>query len=336
MTSRMSQPNRPGVAVITGASGFIGGHLRDSLLADGYDVVALTRPGSPEPKRGRAAAVEYSQPESLERVLAAERPELVFHVAGATKGVRYEDFERANVMPTRNLLEALRKQHPGVGRFVHISSLTAYGPSTPDNPREEHYERKPIEHYGKSKLEAELVVEAVGDELPWTIIRPPAVYGPGDVDNFELFRWAARRINLFYGNRARHLSAIYVDDLVRGIKEAALHEATRGKGYFLCDGRPLTWEQYQQVIVEASGKRALLLDLPELCLDVAAVFGELATKLDQKPRLFNRQKALLGKQIAWTCSHTRARQDFDYRPLVDVKEGVQRTFDWYREQRWVS
>jgi nucleoside-diphosphate-sugar epimerase len=336
MTPRMSEPNRPGVALVTGASGFIGGHLRDSLLDSGYDVVALTRPGSPRPTRGRAAAVDYAQPESLERVLTAERPELVFHVAGATKGVRYEDFERANVMPTKNLLDALLKTHPGVRRFVHISSLTAYGPSTPEAPREEHHERKPIEHYGKSKLEAELVVEAVGAALPWTIIRPPAVYGPGDVDNFELFRWAARRVNLFYGNRHRHLSAVYVDDLVRGIREAAVHEATRGKGYFLCDGQPLTWEQYQQVIVDATGKRAMLLDLPEVFLDLAAVFGELATRLDQKPRLFNRQKALLGKQIAWTCVHNRARQDFDYRPRVDLKEGVERTFAWYREHGWVS
>src|SRR5215831_13803872 len=112
MTPRMSEPYRPGVALITGASGFIGGHLRESLLNDGYDVVALTRPGSPEPKRGRAAGVDYALPESLERVLKSERPELVFHVAGATKGVSYRDFELGNVMPTKHLLDALRATHP--------------------------------------------------------------------------------------------------------------------------------------------------------------------------------------------------------------------------------
>jgi nucleoside-diphosphate-sugar epimerase len=331
----MTELHRPAVALITGASGFIGSRLRDSLLDDGYEVVALTRPGSPEPKRGRAAAIDYADPESLERVLQAERPELVFHVAGATKGVRYEDFERGNVMPTKNLLEAVRRSHPGVRRFVHISSLAAYGPSTADSPREEHHERKPVEHYGKSKLEAELAVEAVGDEVPWTIIRPPAVYGPGDVDNFQLFRLASQRMNVFYGNRERHLSAVYVDDLVRGIREAAAHEATRGKGYFLCDGQPLTWEQYQRHIVEASGKRAFQLNFPELVVDIAAVFGELATKLDSKPRLFNRQKVLLSKQAAWTCRHDRAHEDFGYHPRVDVKEGVQRTFEWYREHGWL-
>jgi len=331
----MSEPYRPGVAIVTGASGFIGGRMRDALLDDRYDVVALTRKGSPEPKRGRGEPVDYADPESLERVLERERPEYLFHVAGATKGVTYQDFELSNVMPTRNLLDAARKVHPGLRRFVHISSLTAYGPSTPEQPTLEHHERKPVEHYGKSKLEAELVVEAAAADLACTIIRPPNVYGPGDVDNFELFRLAARRLNVFFGNRERYVSTIYVDDLVRGIRAAAEHEATRGRGYFLCDGVPLTWGDYQQRIVEAVGARPLELNLPELCLDLAAVFGELATKLDRKPRLFNRQKAMIGKQLAWTCRHDRAREDFGYQPKVEVQDGVKSTLDWYRSAGWI-
>lgn len=331
----MSEAYRPGVALITGASGFIGGRLRDALLDDGHDVVALTRAGSPEPKRGRAAAVDYADLASLERVLQEELPELVFHVAGATKGVTYEHYRSGNVMPTQNLLEAVRRAHPGLRRFVHVSSLAAYGPSEPDNPKREHHERKPVEFYGRSKLEAELAVEAVGDEVPWTIIRPPTVYGPGDVDNLQLFKLAAQRLNLFWGNRDRHMSAVYVDDLTRGIRAAAAHEAARGKGYFLCDGEPRTWGDYQQHIVTATGKRVIDLDLPELFLDVGAFFGELASKLDDKPRLLNRQKAVLGKQLAWTCAHDSARADFGYKPSVDVKEGMQRTFEWYREKRWL-
>jgi nucleoside-diphosphate-sugar epimerase len=331
----MSDTYRAGVALVTGASGFVGGRLRDALLDDGYDVVALTRPGSPEPKRGRAAAVDYAEPETLERVIAAERPEYVFHVAGATKGVSYDDFKRGNVMPTDNLMRALHKVHPGVRRFLHISSLAAFGPSTPDAPMREHHERKPVEFYGRSKLEAEQALEAAGHDVPWTIIRPPTVYGPGDVDNLEFFKLAKRGLNLFWGNRERHMSAVYVDDLVRGIREAAAHDATRGKGYFLCDGVPRTWGLYQQEIVTASGKKVLELNLPELFVDIAAVFGELATKLDKKPRLYNRQKALMGKQLAWTCAHDNARADFGYKPQVGVEDGMRRTFDWYREQRWL-
>src|SRR6185437_12875761 len=119
-----------GTVLITGASGFIGGRLRDALLDAGADVVALRRAGSPEPRRGRSAVVDYSDKDALRRLVEKERPEFVYHVAGATKGVTYADFQRANVMPTENLTFALRDAFPDVRRFVLFSSLGAYGPSS--------------------------------------------------------------------------------------------------------------------------------------------------------------------------------------------------------------
>jgi nucleoside-diphosphate-sugar epimerase len=112
-------------------------------------------------------------------------------------------------------------------------------------------------------------------------------------------------------------------------------DAARSKGYFICDGKPLTWGQYQASIVAASGKRAFELRLPGACVDVAAAFGELLTAFDKKPRLFNRQKAIMGKQIAWTCRHERAKTDFGYSPKVSLEEGVKQTFDWYKTSGWL-
>lgn len=331
----MAEDSKPGVALITGASGFVGGRLRDALLDDGYDVVALTRPGSPEPKRGRAAPVDYHDPATLERVIERERPEYVFHVAGVTKGVHYDEYHRGNVTPTANLLDAVRRVHPGVGRFVHISSLTAYGPSQPDAPKREHDPRQPIEHYGTSKLRAEETVEAAGGDVAWTMIRPCAVYGPRDVDHYELFKLAHRRLNVFYGNRETMMSFVYIDDLVQAIRQAAAHPNTRGKGYFICDGSPVTWDQFQSDIVQASGRRAMDLNLPGFLLDVSAWAGELMTRVDGKPRLFNRQKAKLGKQVAWTCRHDAAREDFGYRPATPLADGIAQTMDWYRREGWL-
>jgi nucleoside-diphosphate-sugar epimerase len=122
---------------------------------------------------------------------------------------------------------------------------------------------------------------------------------------------------------------------VRGIRQAAVHANAIGKGYFLTDGQPYTWEQYQARIVAATGKRALLLSLPELTTDIAAAFGELATSFDKKPRLFNRQKVIMGKQLAWTCTHDSAQADFGYAPRVGLDEGIARTFEWYRKERWL-
>jgi nucleoside-diphosphate-sugar epimerase len=331
----MAQRTIQGTALITGASGFIGGHLRDALLDAGADVVALRRAGSPEPKRGRSAVVDYDDRDALRRLVEKERPALVLHVAGATKGVTYADFQRANVMPTVNLLDAVREAFPAVRRFVHVSSLASYGPSSKTAPHREDGPRRPVEFYGMSKLEAERAVEAVGDAIPWTIIRPGGVYGPGDVDYFELFKSVERGMNVFFGNRERMFSAVYVDDLVRAILDVTEHDSTRGRGYFVCDGHPITWDEFQGHIVRASGRKVRTLNLPELLVHIAAFGGELATKIDGKPRLFNRQKALMGAQDAWTCQHDALKKDTGYAPTVDAAEGVRRALEWYRREKWV-
>lgn len=324
-----------GTVLITGASGFIGRRLRDALLDAGADVVALRRADSPAPGRGRSATVDYADRDALRRLVEKERPSFVFHVAGATKGVTYDDFQRANVMPTKHLVAALRDAHPEVKRFVHLSSLTSYGPSKPGAPLREDAPRKPIEFYGQSKLEAEEAVEAMGSSIPWTILRPGGVYGPGDVDYFELFKSVERGLNVFFGNKNRWFSAVYVDDLVRAILDVAEHEAARGKGYFVSDGRPITWGEFQAHIVNASGRKVLTLDLPETVVTLAAIGGELLTRLDKKPRLFNRQKAMMGAQEAWTAHDDALRADIGYKPEVDVAEGVARSLAWYRAERWV-
>lgn len=324
-----------GTVLITGASGFIGSRLRDALLDRGVDVLAIRRAGSPEAKRGRSVVADYADYDGLRRLMEREKPTYVFHVAGATKGVTYEDFRRANVMPTKNLLDALREAHPEVRRFVHVSSLTSYGPSTKERPLVETDPRKPIEFYGQSKLESEQVVEATGDTLPWTIVRPSGVYGPGDVDYFELFKSIERGMNVFFGNRDRLFSAVYVDDLVRVTVDAALSEKTRGRGYFVCDGEPKTWGAFQEEIVRASGRKVRTLNLPETLVHLAAIGGEIATRIDKKPRLFNRQKARMGAQEAWTCRHDALRADTGYQPEVMAREGIERTLAWYREKKWV-
>jgi nucleoside-diphosphate-sugar epimerase len=323
-----------GKVLITGASGFIGGRLRDTLAADGVDVISIRRASSPEPRVGRSAVADYADVRGLTRLMAEEKPDYVLHVAGATKGRTYEDFRLGNVMPTENLLAALREGHPGVERFLLVSSLACFGPSAPGRPHREDAERRPIEHYGRSKLEAEQLVEAERG-LPWTIIRPSAVYGPGDVDYLNLFKSAYFGLNLFYGNRHKWKSCVFVDDLVRATLAAAAHERAVGKGYFICDGRPITWGDFQDHVVRAVGRRAITMNLPQSIMHVAAVGGELATRVDGKPRLFNRQKALLGVPDAWTCTHKSAADDFGYVPTVTVEEGVPRTFRWYRDQRWL-
>ncbi len=328
-------PALTGKALLTGASGFIGGRLRDALLAKGVDVVAIRRKGSPAAKKGRSVECDYADLAGLTRIVESEKPDYVLHVAGATKGVTYEDFRSANLMPTENLLRALETAHPSVKRFVFLSSQTAYGPSTGGRPLVEDDPRRPIEFYGQSKLEAEHAVESRGDRLAWTILRPGGVYGPGDVDYFNLFREVQSGRNVFFGNRDRLFSAIYVDDCVEAILLAATHPAAVGQGFFLDDGEPLSWGRFQEAIVKASGRKVRTLNLPEFFVDVAAIAGELVTRLDGKPRLFNRQKAKMGAQPAWTSSSEKLRTRLGWAPKVGYEEGVRRAYAWYREHRWL-
>lgn len=328
----MSDPSF-GTVLITGASGFIGRRLRDALLERGVDVVALRRAASPEPKVGRSAPIDYADVDGLAAVLEAERPTHVFHVAGATKGVTYPDFQRANVMPTANLLTAAEKVG-GLERFVHVSSLAAWGPSSPEAPHTEADEPRPVEHYGRSKLEAEQAVEASG--VPYTIIRPGGVYGPGDVDYFELFKTAAAGFNFYFGNRDRWMSVIYVDDLVRMIREAATHPEARNRGYFAADGVPVTWQGFQEKVVEAANRKVRDLDVPEVFVGLAAWGGELLSRIDGKPRLANRQKATMGRQSAWTGSIDAIRRDIGFEPRVSQDEGVSLTMRWYRNEGWIK
>jgi nucleoside-diphosphate-sugar epimerase len=309
--------------------------LRDALLQTGLDVVSLRRSGSPEATRGRSVVVDYANVQRLERLVAEERPAYVFHVAGTTKGVSYADFHAANVLPTQNLVSALCSKFPEVRRFVYVSSLTSYGPSTRATPLTEHAPRSPVEFYGKSKLEAERIVEGVGSSIPWTILRPAGVYGPGDVDYFQLFRSVENGMNVFFGNRDRLFSAVWVDDVVAAILGVLERQATLHKGYFVCDGVPVSWGTFQEHIIRASGRKVRTLELPEFLAKIAAVGGELMTKIDKQPRLLNRQKCIMLAQDAWTCRHDALAADSGYAPKVQVAEGTALAYEWYRAQRWL-
>ena len=165
-------------------------------------------------------------------------------------------------------------------------------------------------------------------------MRPSGVFGPGDVDYFQLFLSAHRGLNVYFGNERRHFSAVYVDDCVRAILMAAESDVAVGRGYFLTDGVPTTWGEFQERVVRHTPRKVRTLRLPEAIVTLAAHGGELLTRIDGKARLMNRQKAIMGAQEAWTCSGEAARDDFGFEAEVDQDEGVKRTAAWYRDNGW--
>lgn len=323
-----------GKMLITGASGFVGSHLRDRLLGMDADVLAIRRPGSPPAKKGRSVEARYEDLAALSRIMRDEKPDYVFHVAGATKGRTYRDFSDGNVLPTQQLLRALEEAEHQPKRFVHISSLAAWGPSAVGRPVCEDDPARPVEFYGRAKLEAERVIEAHPD-IPSAIIRPAGVFGPRDVDYLNLFESAQRGLDVYFGNERRYQSVVYIDDLIDSILAAAGIERAIGRAYFIANPEAVTWGEFQGLIVKNTPRRVFKLRLPEQIVDVAGVLGELATRVDGKPRLFNRQKAAMAAQEAWICSVDRAREELGFETRVPLEDAVALTAEWYRRERWI-
>src|SRR3954462_770091 len=177
----------------TGGTGFVGSHLLRLALGQGYDVRALTRGWKPPEDEIAWVDGALDRPETLQKL--ATGADAVIHIAGLLTARDRGDFEQVNVGGTANIIDAARKA--GVKRFIHVSSLAAREPELSD--------------YGWSKARSEQVVGARG--LDWTIVRPPAVYGPGDRETLELFKMAKR--GLVFLPPAGRMSVIEVSDLSR-------------------------------------------------------------------------------------------------------------------------
>lgn len=324
------------IAVVTGGSGFVGHNLIHRLLRDGHEVRCLVRPmGGAPPADTTRHVVRFDDPSSLLNCAAFEGADVVFHLAGATKAARPEDFTAANVTPTRHLLGALaaRRLHP---RFVFVSSQAAAGPA-PARHRaiDEEDIPRPVEAYGRSKLEAERIVESFSDHLAATIVRPCAVFGPHDRDFLTLFRLADRGIVLYPGVADHWLSVLYVDDLVDGLIAAAARPEAIARTYFLAAESPVQWRSLGALIADATGRRARHVDVHSSIVWAASWAGEWLGRLTHTAPLANRSKAALSRQRYWVCSASRARQELGFAPSHSLPEAVRDTYYWYRQSGWL-
>jgi uncharacterized protein YbjT (DUF2867 family) len=298
---------------VTGGTGFVGGHLLRHARAQGYDVRALTRGWKPPEDEIAWVDGALDRPETLVKLCAGA--EAVIHVAGAINAPTRAAFEAINVAGTANMIDAARKA--GVKRFVHISSLAAREPQ--------------LSAYGWSKAKSERLVAASG--LDWTIVRPPAVYGPGDKETFELFKMARR--GLVALPPKGHFSVIHVDDLCRLIL-ALLGEAdTWGETYEPDDGREGGWDHrhFARTLGRLYGKRAATVALPKPVLRLASGFD----------RLLRRDRAKLTPDRVgyychpdWVAAADRRPPAALWTPRVKTPTGLKETADWYRAEGWLK
>ena len=297
---------------ITGGTGFVGGHLLAAARAAGHEVRALARGGRPAEPGICWIEGALDDPAALAALCAGA--DAIVHVAGLINAATRAGFEAVNVAGTAAVVDAARAA--GVRRFIHISSLAAREPELSD--------------YGWSKARSERVVAASG--LDWTILRPPAIYGPGDRETFELFRMARRGLALLPPKG--RFSVLHVADLCRLILALIGRPEAVLQTYEPDDGRPDGWDHrhFARTLSRLFGKRATTLAMPKAVLHGAA-------KVD---RLVRRSKAkLTPDRVRYFChpdwvvtAEARPPPEL-WTPAIRTPTGLKQTAEWYRAQGWL-
>jgi 2-alkyl-3-oxoalkanoate reductase len=325
-------------ALVTGGTGFVGSHVVDLLLKQGWEVVCPVR----DPKNLRnlnGAPVRVIPIDEVKNQARTEPPfAYVIHVAGATRAPDYQAYHEANVNGTRQLLEIFTDLPPASRpkRFVLVGSQAAAGPC-PDRDTSviESHKPNPVSLYGRSKLEAEHVVLSFSKQLPVTVVRPSTVFGPRDLDVLGVFKCARYRFSPYLAGPDRMFSIIYVEDLARGILAATLADVPSGQTYFLANSTPISWREFTLEVARLTGCRTIAVPVPLLVMRLASLAGEAVGKLTRKTKLLRSEKFEEMRQVGWVCSTEKACRELNWEPEVPLSEAIVRTAQWYRKHGWI-
>lgn len=346
--------------LITGASGFIAAHLARRLLARGHSVYGLVRAASNRQLLS-GLNVEFrlgdvTDPSSLHH--AFRGMDAVFHLAGMTKAVRRSDLFRVNVDGTQNVAGACVDCQ--VPRLLHVSSLAAAGPSRAarghsPSPKSESEPPAPVSNYGRSKWGSEQALREFADKLRITVVRPPIVFGEGDVASLQMFAAIRRtRCHAVPYPTAKKYSVIHAEDLaemmVRAFAEgeSLATAAELGSGladnpsalaqgrYFADVGWHPTYAELGKKMAEAMELRCAILTVPRVVLHTVGLAGDLKTWLSGQPTFLSSDKAREATCAgSWICSGAKALAAFQFQPTIPIEERLARTYQWYRDQNWL-
>lgn len=324
--------------LVTGATGFTGGHLAQYLSARGDAVRALVRPrsrakfeASPLPAVG-VVAVEGDLTDAATLTRASGGVDVVYHIAATYREAGQPDsvYRAINVDGTRHVLEAARAG--GARRVVHCSTGGVHG-HIANPPANEDAPFNPGDVYQQTKLEAERVARAFGDRtgLDVVVARPIGIYGPGDTRFLRMFRGLARGNFPMIGSGKPFYHLTYIDDLVEGFRLCGTVDRARGRTYILAGPRYTTLEQLVQLVATELNVTPPRIHLPMWPFWTAGLLCEMVcVPLGIEPPIFRRRVDFYTKSRAFDT--TRARNELGFSPKVDLEEGIKRTADWYRRE----
>lgn len=299
---------------VTGATGFIGSTLAKHLHRSGWNVRVLVRPNADERRLGNTPVERITgsldNPASLRALVSGT--DAVVHCAGAVRGATRADFDRVNVAGVEQLVNAVSEQGTSPA-FLLISSLAAREPR--------------LSAYAASKRDGERVLQTGSSQMRWNILRPPAVYGPGDSEMLPLFRLMQRGIAPITGTRNARLSLLYVDDLADASLQIIDHPEMRGGIYELHDGREqgYSWNDIVGTVRVLRGSRIVQIRIPLLALRIVSMLNLAISLVFKRSPMLTPGKVREISHPDWVCDNHEFSQVTGWKPAILLEEGLRRT-----------
>ena len=324
--------------LVTGATGFTGGHLALTLAARGDEVRALVRPksrarfeASTLPRKG-VIAVEGDLLDAAAVQRAADGVDVVYHIAATYReaGQRDSAYRAINVDGTRHVLDAAKAA--GARRLVHCSTGGVHG-HIANPPANEEAPFSPGDVYQETKLEAEQAAREFGNRTGFDVVvaRPIGIYGPGDTRFLRMFRGLARRRFPMIGSGKVFYHLTFIDDLVEGFRLCGTMPAAKGRTYLLAGPRYTTLEQLVAMVAKELNVPPPRVHWPVWPFWTAGLLCEMVcVPLGIEPPIFRRRVDFYTKSRAFDT--TRAQAELGFAPRVDLEEGIKFTADWYRRE----
>jgi nucleoside-diphosphate-sugar epimerase len=330
---------------VTGGTGFVGSHVVEALLEGGHEVVCLVRTPSKatnlfrkHSRRSLLSTVEGTlhDTSALERGCAGA--DAVFHIAGLTAARSRAEFRAINDHATRDLAAVARQIAPDLRHFVYLSSLAAAGPTSRGTPKTEADPERPVSDYGWSKLAGEKAVRE--SPLPWTIVRPPTVYGPRDREILKVFKVAKLGLAPVFGDGRQENSFIFAPDLAQALVACIGTDASVGQVFFAAhpevrDQRQLAAEVFRALRGGPGSGTPFVVPIPAtLARGLLQVTGSLAAMIRQAT-ILNADRANDFLAEAWTCSADALIARTGWKAHTDLATGMRATAQWYRTHGWL-
>jgi len=320
--------------LLTGANGFVGSHIVEELLLNNYEVVCVVRKNSDlKWISNQNLIIKYG--ELYDKVFMKEAvasSDVVIHCAGAVRAFDWSVYKKINVDITKNIIDSILESNQALKKFIFISSQAAMGPAPEGRARLVSDSESPVSDYGKSKLLAEKEVKKLEGKIPYTILRPAAVYGPRDKDIFTFFSLVNK--HLAPKTLQKHIiQLVFVKDIAKIIVKSINTPISDNKIYYLSDGKEYSWKDVADTIAVSNGIKTVTLPLFDFIFKIAGNICEITGAMTKKPQVLNQQKITEMLQKAWVCDNSQTVKDLDF-TFENLENGSKITYNWYLRNKW--